>query len=669
MTGEAHAHGSNCDQMKPIPILTHVPTSSSSSPTTRATAISGTPAIPSSRRRTSTRSPPSRRNLTDYHVAPTCSPTRAALLTGHWTDRTGVWHTVNGRSMLRENEVTLAQMLKDAGYATGMFGKWHLGDNFPYRPEDRGFTEVYRHGGGGVGQTPDLWDNAYFDGRYFHNGRVVPAEGFLHRRVLRAGAPFHPRAGEEAAVLRLHHDQRPARSAARAAKVSRHVRRPAAAIAAFFGMITNIDDNVGATRELLRELGIETTRSSFSPPTTAPPPARDVFNAGMRGAKGSEYEGGHRVPFIAHWPAAGWNRKHVNDTLCHAVDIVPTLLEITGAKKPDAVKFDGIPSARCSIPPPKSATGRTTACSSPTRSASAIRSSGSRPPSCRPVAAGERQGALRHRSRSRAAEERHRRPSRQAAGCGRSTTPGGPNWSRRSPRPRRFISGHPGASRRQPHRTRLDSGGFAAVEPAAHPPGRRLRPGAARKAKGKASRAPPIRRLRAPRPLGGESPHAGRLRRSACAAGRSRPTSRARTSLFILVDDQSPFDLKIYNPANAAGDAEHRPAGARGMVFDGAYHMGAFSRRGLHAVAAHDHERPHGVAFADRAAGDAKGALPARPGAATIPPSSTAPVTPRCAPASRATATRRPTSCSPSATTPPSAAALPKPAAPGTATA
>ena len=91
--------------------------------------------------------------LSDYHVAPTCSPTRCSLLTGHWTDRTGVWHTIMGRSMLRENEVTVGQMFADAGYETGMFGKWHLGDNYPYRPEDRGFTEVYRHGGGGIGQT------------------------------------------------------------------------------------------------------------------------------------------------------------------------------------------------------------------------------------------------------------------------------------------------------------------------------------------------------------------------------------------------------------------------------------------------------------------------------------------------------------------------------------
>ena len=68
--------------------------------------------------------------------------------------------------MLRENEVTMGQVFKDAGYVTGMFGKWHLGDNYPYRPEDRGYTEVMRHGGGGVGQTPDYWDNAYFDGSY-----------------------------------------------------------------------------------------------------------------------------------------------------------------------------------------------------------------------------------------------------------------------------------------------------------------------------------------------------------------------------------------------------------------------------------------------------------------------------------------------------------------------
>jgi len=281
--------------------------------------------------------------LADYHVAPTCSPTRAALLTGHWTNRTGVWHTVNGRSMLRENEVTLARMLTDAGYATGHFGKWHLGDNFPYRPEDRGFTEVYRHGGGGVGQTPDLWNNAYFDGHYFHNGKVVPAEGFCtdvffdqaHRFIRQQAATrrsFFAYITTNAPHGPLHAPQK---------YLDMYADQPPA-IAAFFGMITNIDDNVGATRRLLRELDIEQNTLFIFTTDNGTATGASIFNAGMRGAKGSEYDGGHRVPLIAHWPAAGWNRKHVNDTLCHAVDVAPTLLEITGASKPDAVEFDGI---------------------------------------------------------------------------------------------------------------------------------------------------------------------------------------------------------------------------------------------------------------------------------------------------------------------------------------
>ncbi len=280
--------------------------------------------------------------LTDYHVAPTCSPTRAALMTGRWTDRTGVWHTVNGRSMLRENEVTIAQMLKDRGYATGIFGKWHLGDNYPYRPQDRGFTEAYHHGAGGVGQTPDLWDNAYFDGQYFHNGRVVAAKGFCTdvffaqaERFIRECAakkqPFLAYITPNAPHDPLHTPPRYLEMYAGQDK----------AIAAFFGMIANIDDNVGRTRELLRELGLATNTLFIFTTDNGTATGEKVYNAGMRGKKGSEYEGGHRVPFFAHWPAAGWNRKYVNDTLTHAVDLAPTFLELTGATKPARVKLDG----------------------------------------------------------------------------------------------------------------------------------------------------------------------------------------------------------------------------------------------------------------------------------------------------------------------------------------
>ena len=94
--------------------------------------------------------------LNNFHVDPTCAPTRSALMTGRYSDRVGVWHTVQGRSMLRRRETTMADVFKSNGYATGMFGKWHLGDCYPYRPEDRGFGHCVYHQAGGVGQAPDL---------------------------------------------------------------------------------------------------------------------------------------------------------------------------------------------------------------------------------------------------------------------------------------------------------------------------------------------------------------------------------------------------------------------------------------------------------------------------------------------------------------------------------
>ena len=281
--------------------------------------------------------------LTDYHVAPTCSPTRAALMSGHWTNRTGAWHTIMGRSMLREDEGTLGQFFKGAGYETGMFGKWHLGDNFPYRPEDRGFNEVYRHGGGGVGQTPDVWDNSYFDGGYFHNGKIVPAEGFCtdvffeqaNRFISESaknGKPFLAYISTNAPHGPFHCPE----------KYMDLYKGQSPTIQAFYGMITNIDENVGKTRKLLKDLGIYEDTIFIFTTDNGTARGKSVFNAGMRGQKGSEYDGGHRVPLFLHWPKAGMAKKRIMDTLCHAVDVAPTLLELIGAKKPEGYNFDGI---------------------------------------------------------------------------------------------------------------------------------------------------------------------------------------------------------------------------------------------------------------------------------------------------------------------------------------
>ena len=281
--------------------------------------------------------------LSDYHVAPTCSPTRCSFLTGHWTNRTGVWHTIMGRSMLRENEVTVGQMFSDAGYETGMFGKWHLGDNYPYRPEDRGFTEVYRHGGGGIGQTPDVWDNAYFNGSYFHNGEIVPAKGFCTDVFFQKANDFITKcAKKDQPFLAYISTNAPHKPLHCPPDYMKMYEGQSDNIAAFYGMITNIDDNVGKTRELINELGITNDTIFIFTTDNGTASGAKVYNAGMKAGKGSPYEGGHRVPFFVHWPAGGLTQQHDVNELTHAVDIVPTLLEMTSVPKPQGVKFDGV---------------------------------------------------------------------------------------------------------------------------------------------------------------------------------------------------------------------------------------------------------------------------------------------------------------------------------------
>lgn len=282
-------------------------------------------------------------SLEDYHVAPTCSPTRCSLLTGHWTNRAGAWHTFNGRSMLRENEITLGQLLKDNGYETGMFGKWHLGDNYPYRPEDRGFTEVYRHVAGGVGQGADYWDNSYFDGSYLHNGEAVPAKGFCTDVFFQAGNDFIRKSVSEKkpffAYIATNAPHDPLHCPQEYLDMYEG-QKPE--IAAFFGMITNIDDNIAKTRALLKELGVYQNTIFIFTTDNGTASGEKVFNAGMRGNKTSPYDGGHRVPFFLHWPAAGMDKKQAVKEITQAIDIVPTLLDLTGSSKPEKLNFDGI---------------------------------------------------------------------------------------------------------------------------------------------------------------------------------------------------------------------------------------------------------------------------------------------------------------------------------------
>ena len=292
--------------------------------------------------------------LTNYHVDPTCSPTRSALMSGRYSTRTGVWHTIMGRSLMATQETTLAERFAANGYRTGMFGKWHLGDNAPCRPQDQGFEHVVWHHGGGVGQGPDYWGNDYFDDTYEVNGAWRKFDGYCTDVWFDQAAEFITREDARPFFVYLstnapHGPFHVAPSYSEAyerAGVSR-------TMAKFYGMITNIDENVGKLRKLLEDTGLaDDTVFVFTTDngTAAGDRARSRgpgewagYNAGMRGKKGSEYDGGHRVPMFVRWPrgGVGGGGGRDIDALAAHVDVMPTLTELCGIQPEPTIDGDG----------------------------------------------------------------------------------------------------------------------------------------------------------------------------------------------------------------------------------------------------------------------------------------------------------------------------------------
>jgi arylsulfatase A-like enzyme len=289
--------------------------------------------------------------LTDFHVDPTCSPTRAALLTGRYSTRTGVWHTINGRSLLNPRELTMAEIFKSNGYATAMIGKWHLGDNYPCRPQDQGFEHTIQHLGGGVGNGADYWMNDYYDDTYLANGKWKSYEGYCTDIWFREATRFVEEKKDKPFFLYL----------ATNAPHSPHIvpdsySKPYAdtgmpdEMAKFYGMITNIDENLGRFREKLTELGIADntlliymTDNGTTAGWIAPKEKYPYFNVGMRGWKGSAWDGGHRVPCFWHWPKGNLTGGRDVPELTAHFDILPTLVDLLKLKKPDGPALDGLP--------------------------------------------------------------------------------------------------------------------------------------------------------------------------------------------------------------------------------------------------------------------------------------------------------------------------------------
>ncbi len=293
--------------------------------------------------------------MTDFHVSSFCTPTRAALMTGRYPGRTGAYRTSSGRTMLHTDERTIANVFADNGYATGMVGKWHLGDNAPHRPQDRGFQDVVWHRCGGVGQASDYWGNDYFDDTYERNGKFEKFEGYCtdvwfaeatHFIEANKGKPFFLYLAPNAPHGPYRVDPKWAAPYRTTATWSQG--------ANFYGMIANIDYNVGLLRKRLKKLGlVDNTILIFMTDNGTANGAefgKDKlnseavmgFNAGMRGKKSSVYEGGHRVPFFIHWSKGGLVGGRDVTSLAAHIDVLPTLADLCGIPVPGSHHPDGI---------------------------------------------------------------------------------------------------------------------------------------------------------------------------------------------------------------------------------------------------------------------------------------------------------------------------------------
>jgi arylsulfatase len=275
--------------------------------------------------------------FTDFHVSPSCAPTRGALLTGRHEFKNGITHTVLERERLAPGATTVAQVLKSAGYTTGIFGKWHLGDEAEYQPDRRGFDEVFIHGGGGIGQTfpgscGDAPGNTYFNPSILHNGRFEKTQGYctdvFFGQAIRwidqerqRNRPFFAYVATNAP-----HGPYIAKPEDKAVYAGKGL---AEDVQNFFGMIHNIDQNVGALLARLDEWGIARNTLVVFMNDNGGTAGRAVFNAGMRAGKITAYLGGTRASSFWRWPGA------LKPADCRALtahlDFFPTLAALAGA--------------------------------------------------------------------------------------------------------------------------------------------------------------------------------------------------------------------------------------------------------------------------------------------------------------------------------------------------
>ncbi len=299
--------------------------------------------------------------FTNFFVSPVCAPTRSSLLTGKFSQTTGVYDTYNGGAVMATEEITMAEILRDNGYQTGIFGKWHLGDNYPYRPVDQGFSESFVFKGGGIGQPGDhdnyfKFDSAYFNPVMYLNEKKVTTKGYCSDvftnealRFIRTGknkpfflylafnAPHTPlQVPEKYATIykNLNTDDfrklpgSPTNMTVKDLDAARKV----------YGMMTNVDDNIGRLMNELKDQDlIDNTIVIFLSDNG---PQQNRYKMGLRALKGSVYQGGIKTPCLIHFPGTLPENREIATTAAH-IDLLPTILDLCNIQTPENSQIEG----------------------------------------------------------------------------------------------------------------------------------------------------------------------------------------------------------------------------------------------------------------------------------------------------------------------------------------
>ena len=294
--------------------------------------------------------------LTDFHVAPMCTPTRGQLLTGTDAARNAAINVSAGRTLLRASLPTMADFFQDNGYRTGIFGKWHLGDNYPFRPQDRGFEETLWFPSSHINSVPDWWNNDYFDDTYMVNGKRKLMPGYCTdvyfeeamkwmKRQADSGDAFFayiPTNAPHGPHWSPEKELNQARKAIEGHALPDIGENNRESFAGYLGMILNVDNNMGRLMDFLdKEELARDTILIFQTDNGSTFGSR-YFNAGMRGRKTELWEGGHRVPFFLRWPGGELGKPRDIEGVTQVQDVLPTLMDLCGLVTDRAPKFDGI---------------------------------------------------------------------------------------------------------------------------------------------------------------------------------------------------------------------------------------------------------------------------------------------------------------------------------------